>query len=129
MTVEEFLDAILQEERKQGVTNREMAERAGISQAQINRILNHKQPLGGMSLNTILRLFPKLNAYIEHSVVNTGNVRDGVGAAAGPVTLTVNHTSEADLTAAADRIMESDMCDACKVKAWKLLRASGESAE
>lgn len=119
----------LRSERAQGVTNREMAERAGLSQQHINGILNGKRPLKGMSIESIIRLFPGLKITLDKSAMNLGNVRDGVGAAAGPVTLTVNPTSEADLTAAADRIMESDMCDACKVKAWKLLRASGESAE
>ena len=127
MTLIEFLNHLLQEERKQGATNKQMADRAGISQQHMNFILNGKRDLGGMSFEVMMRLFPKLERILienlhvgdEHSHTITGN---GNIVANHNFTATVNNAPlPPDFGEIMPEIMASDMCDACKVKAYNII--------
>ena len=132
MTLIDFLNHLLQEERKHGATNRQMADRAGISQQHMNCILNGKRDLGGVSFEVMMRLFPKLerilieNLHIQdtHSQAITGN---GNIVANHNSTATANYPSTALLDAALDYVLEDpELCEKCRMAAIRCIRKAAK---
>ena len=132
MTLTQILDAKLQEQRKAGKTNKEMAELAGCSQQHMNDLLNHKKnvKIETLKFGTILRLFPQIQQVLEDyftqhqggssvSVNGNGSAAAVNGnATAAPVTLTDVHLEDKR-----DTILDDDgICDACKVRVLKILK-------
>ena len=130
MRLLELLDAILQEERKQGRTNEEFAEKAGCSHQHINDLLNHKKNvrIETLKFGTILRLFPELQPVIEEYLLHHTFIgaQTNIGHAANGNNIHIEGavtTSNANLNNISSAILNYDsICDACKVKVLKLLQ-------
>lgn len=131
MRLLELLDAILQEERKLGKTNEELASKAGCSHQHINDLLNHKKNvrIETLKFGTILRLFPELQHVIEEYLVHhtfVGTQTNIGGHAANGNNIHIEGaviTSNANLSSIASAILNDDsICDTCKIKVLKLLQ-------
>ncbi|MBQ6472738.1 MAG: hypothetical protein IJJ33_12205, partial [Victivallales bacterium] len=82
MDIVDALDQILQQRRRAGITNREMATQAGCSQPHINDLLNHTKKrkkkgevevekevsLADLKFETLLKLFPEVQAILEEHI-------------------------------------------------------------
>lgn len=111
MTVYETIRARLNEEKREGKTDAELAARAGCAQPQINRMLNQPiEYLEKVSLRTIVRLFPDLFA----TGVSIGN--------ANGTNNVTNVSIGKDNSALIAAIINDDtICDKCKIKVLKML--------
>ena len=147
MDIVDALDQILQQRRRAGITNREMATQAGCSQPHINDLLNHTKKrkkkgevevekevsLADLKFETLLKLFPEVQAILEEhfahqespsaTVVGNGSAAAVNGnATAAPVTYASPSPDRGKLTSAV--LNDDAICDACKVRVLKLLQDS-----
>ena len=69
-------------EWRSGATQREIADRANLTDAYINNLLSGKRKVETMKLETLFKLFPKAEIYLNganiatdnaHQVINSGN--------------------------------------------------------
>jgi transcriptional regulator with XRE-family HTH domain len=77
------IDAIseaIARECNSGVTQQALAERAGLTKGHINRIVNGHASVGGLAVNTLIRLFPQLDAVITDSLLNGVPAGDNIQA-------------------------------------------------
>lgn len=134
--LEKMHDELLKE-RGRGVTNNEMAKRAGISQPHINFLLNSEAiNLGSLKFNTVLRLFPRIAEQIEryyavakaddHSVAEV--VGTGYAEANNNSRATVsNPQTDTRFDALEGAILDDPkICDACKVATLRHIREAAK---
>ena len=131
------LNMLLQDKRAKGMTNAQMASLSGLSQPHINALLNGKRNIGGVSFDNVIRLFPELQIAVDKALDNLlNNDKDNalpainqsttIGGNAASINgdATVNNTPlPPDFGEIMPEIMASDMCDACKVKAYNIIHA------
>ena len=120
MTIYETIRSRLTELRSTGKTDRELADIAGCTQQQINRMINKPvEYLETVSLKTIVRLFPDLFS----SAKATAN---GTGAAAA-----INGTAIGGNNNQADKVLndlesgvldDEQICDKCKIRVLRLIK-------
>lgn len=60
MNIYEQISEALHKEWKEGATQQEIADRAGLTNAHINNLLSGKRKIESMKLETLLKLFPKV---------------------------------------------------------------------
>ena len=106
----------LKRERDAGVTNQAMADRCGVSQQHINKLLNGKASLQKLRFGAVLNLFPHIRRLLEGDSQSISISNSPSSAAA------INGTASAGgAEATIARIMASDMCAECKVKAYNAI--------
>jgi transcriptional regulator with XRE-family HTH domain len=129
MNINEILFSALLSMRDAGMSNREMARIAGVSNPHINRLLNGTPELiGKVKLETLVRLFPREFARLTDAgalavASGSGSAASVHGnATAAPVTL----ATEAPV---ADAILEKllsapGFCDSCRIAALRIATAA-----
>ena len=106
----------LKNERGKGVTNQMMADRCGVSQQHINKLLNGKASLQKLNFGAVLNLFPRVRRLLEGDA-QTISISNSPSSAAA-----INGTASAGgAEAAVAAIMASDMCAECEVKAYNAI--------
>lgn len=136
MAITEKLQQRLRQWREAGMTNQEIGDRAGISHAHANRLLNgSSDTIGSLKFATVLLLFPDLQRlvgdYLDGKAVPLASARDdSVAEVVGTGRAEADHNSRATVTnadgrldIALDAILEdAKMCDACKMAAIRHIR-------
>ena len=113
----EELQTRLKKRRSDGLTNERIGEKYGISHSHANRLLNgDPAQFGSLKFATILRMFPRVRRLLEGDAQSISISNSPSSAAA------INGTASAGgAEGAIARIMASDMCAECKVKAYNIL--------
>ncbi len=150
MGIVDALDQILQQRRRAGITNKEMATQAGCSQPHINDLLNHTKKkkiknkngdivekevsLSDLKFETLLRLFPEVREVLEeHFCKGEGSgaqvVNSVVGnRVGGNITNNAAPPADARLDAALDAVLaDPDICDQCRLAVLRHIRAAAHS--
>ena len=126
MTIFEQLQSILKAQRAHGTTNQEIAERVGLSQAHVNRLLNGSpNVIASVKFGTILKLFPGIICLKEP---NDGQIsqNNSPGAAAsigGDAVATFSAKSSVKQELLSMILDNNELDDASKVKFLKVLKA------
>ena len=132
MSINETLQQRIRNWRESGMTNQEIADKASISHSHANRLLNgSSENIGSLKFNTVLTLFPDIQeAIAKHlNLPNATNVNDaGTATATDGSAASINGDATVnnaplppDFGEIMPEIMASDMCDACKVKAFNIV--------
>ena len=145
MKIEEQLLKALLSFREQGLTNEQIAARASekIRQQQVNKLLNGQQSISKTQFSTVLALFPEVRRVLEEHFCKGEGANTSVGHAVNGNSnhvegnITTNAASQADIAAAvdsalahaADAVMQSSMCDACKLLAYPLIRTAARISQ
>lgn len=109
--------APLRQMSRDGMTNREIAEKAGMSQSYVNQLLNgDAEQFGKVRIDMLIDLFP--DVFRQLVVVNG----DNHGAAIVNGDATINEAQGGNNPALMKAIIEDDtICDKCKIKVLKML--------
>ena len=123
MTIFEFLHKKLREMSDQGISDAELGKRAGVSQQQINRMLNDpiEERFAKTSFKTIVCLFPDFfNALMKNQSVSA-NGTNAVAATNIQDSTINNSATSPDYTAILTAVMNADICPECAVKVSKAI--------
>jgi transcriptional regulator with XRE-family HTH domain len=109
--------AQLRQMSRDGMTNREIAEKAGMSQSYVNQLLNgDAEQFGKVRIDMLIDLFP--DVFRQLVVVNG----DNHGAAIVNGDATINEAQGGNNPALMKAIIDDDtICDKCKIKVLKML--------
>ena len=120
MDIKKEIKKQLTDSWKNGETQEDIAKRLGISRTYLNRILSGKRSVDGITLKTLLRMFPAATISLDGSVVadNSGTVNGVVGINNGTVTT----DGEAFRSKAIDALLESELPPECAIKAIKIIK-------
>ncbi len=90
--MEQNIESLIREELRRlyggNKSQREVAERIGLSQSYLNRLLSGKYPVSGLTVATLEKMFPRMVVYLNGDGVNatnTGTVNGVVGLNSGTV--------------------------------------------
>jgi len=122
MDIFQYFQQRLRELRDSGLTNREIAEKAGVTHSHINRMLNKDTSfIETVGLRTLVRLFPDI---FEMILCQSGQTAIANG---GSVAINGNNNIVATLAAEkqrfANEVLDDDkMCAECKVRVLQMLK-------
>lgn len=120
----DILDSLLQlinDKYANGMTDEEIACEFGCSHQQINHLRNGKRSFGNMKLETLIRMFPNLRVSLDGSPITATNSAVNAGVNNGNMTVhAVN--GDAIKNAITSKLVDSDMCSDCIVKAIKIIK-------
>ena len=116
---DQILDILRAEYYENGATQQEIAAKFNTSQGQIQSLLSGKRQVAGLTLGTIMKMFPKATL-----VINGDAAAVHASGTKGNVVGVNNGTIGADcISAAIDKILDSDeLSDAEKIKVMKVLK-------
>jgi len=97
MNLAEQIESFLRSEYDSGKTQNEMAKRTGITQPHIQRILSDPTKVLGISVKTLMKMFPRATLNIDGSNVIADN--SGTIGVVGVNNGTVNGSSHPELSA------------------------------
>ena len=121
--MKELLQAMQDELKREsalGTTNKEMGIRAGCSQQRINQLI-HDGGFEKVKLETLLKLFPNIRISLDGSPITATNSAINAGVNNGNMTVhAVN--GDAIKNAITSKLVDSDMCSDCIVKAIKIIK-------
>ena len=116
MTIYDYFQLRLKELNRQGATDRVLAEKAGVSHAQINRMRNAGvQYLEKVGLGTLVKLFPDIFDRLLKEEGHTVSISGNGSAASVNGNATVAPMK--DYSHLRKEILEDgEICDRCKIK-------------
>ena len=130
MDVLEQLHNELLEARANGATNQDIAEKGGISRSHINAVLNGSHEIiGSLKFATVLRLFPIITNLLTEYYQRKGTIGSPSVSGNGNAVATHNSTATVSTLPASDarldtlmaQILDSQMCDTCKLIALNFI--------
>ncbi len=116
MNIYEQISEALHKEWKEGATQQEIADRAGVTNQHINNLLSGKRKIESMKLETLLKLFPKVKIDLTGAQFAGNNSVQVQGGNYGNI-------NSLSLDAMLDKILADDtLSDAEKIKVIKVLK-------
>ncbi len=118
----------LRDERNSGETNQTMADKAGISQSHMNRLLNGDAgQIGSLKFDTVLKLFPEIKTILERELGGQGAHQtasaNGDGAAASVGGIAIAGGAIPDYQRVMNTIIDDQtICDTCKIRVLKIIK-------
>lgn len=121
MNLQEMLQNWLIAQYNEGKTDEELANIAGCTRVHINRLRHGKFPMEKVKLETLLKLFPNIHISLDGSPITATNSAVNAGVNNGNMTVhAVN--GDAIKNAITSKLVDSDMCSDCIVKAIKIIK-------
>lgn len=121
MNLQEMLQNWLVALYNEGKTDEELADMAGCTRVHINRLRHGKFPMEKVKLETLLKLFPNIRISLDGSPITATNSAVNAGVNNGNMTVhAVN--GDAIKNAITSKLVDSDMCSDCIVKAIKIIK-------
>lgn len=120
MDIKKEIKKQLTDSWENGETQEDIAKRLGISRTYLNRILSGKRNVDGITLKTLLRMFPAATISLDGSVIadNSGTVNGVVGINNGTVTT----DGETFRSRAIDALLESDLPPEYALRSIKIIK-------
>ena len=126
MDVIQEIEKVLRDVYSSGLTQQEMAERMGVSQVHVGRLLSGKRKIEKMELETFLKLFPNAQVILNAESATSGNYspivkgKQSVGINNGTI-----HNCEQDIEhfrhKIQDEVIRSDVEPEAKVKILNII--------
>lgn len=123
MKISEQIESYLRKEYESGKTQEEMAAKIGITQPHIQRILSDPKKIYGITVKTLMKMFPEatLNFKGENVIAGNSGVNNGV---LGVNNGTVNAAGAAESfrDRAIKELMDLDVPPECLLKVLKTIK-------
>ena len=115
----------LKQKMAEGMTQDELAKKAGVSRSHICHLKNGSRSIGGISLETLLKLFPHATIHLNGDTISgTATSTNGIAVVGNHFSGSVAHTPECKekLDAISGAVLDPDIPDDAKIKVLKIIK-------